>query len=111
MDRQMSSEELRELVLGILVRREAYGVEIAAALASRLPSRSEDADLPEGSVYPALRWLERHGLAVSHWVDLGQTAPRRRYYCLTAKGKRVSARHAVAGPNPQPFRSVTEVRS
>lgn len=48
MDRQMSSEELRELVLGILVRREAYGVEIAAALASRLPSRSEDADLPEG---------------------------------------------------------------
>ena len=55
----MSQEELRGLVLSILVRREAYGVEIAAALAVQLAPAAEGSDLPEGAVYPALRWLER----------------------------------------------------
>jgi PadR family transcriptional regulator, regulatory protein PadR len=41
-------------------------------------------DLPEGTVYPALRRLERDGLVDSEW-DAG-AARRRRVYRLTAEG-------------------------
>jgi PadR family transcriptional regulator PadR len=47
--------------------------------------------LPSGSVYPALRRLERDGLARSRWEeDARATAdqrPARRYYEITREGK------------------------
>jgi PadR family transcriptional regulator PadR len=107
----MSQVELRGLVLGILVRHEAYGVEIAAALAARPASSAEGSDLPEGAVYPALRWLERHGLALTHWVDVGAGAPRRRYYVLTPKGARVAAQQALRNPHSRLRPSLSAVRS
>jgi DNA-binding PadR family transcriptional regulator len=103
LDRQTSPVELRRLVLSVLVRKEAYGVEIAAALAAHLAA-VEEPEIPEGAVYPALRWLERHGLAVTHWVDVGEAAPRRRYYSLTPRGARAAARDELgkARPHPRP---------
>ena len=93
MDRQPSPEELRQLVLGVLVRREAYGVEIAAALEARLRA-SDGPELAEGSIYPVLRRLERDGLLIARWVEIGEGAPRRRYYTLTPAGERQAARTA-----------------
>lgn len=49
--------------------------------------------LGQGSVYPALRELEREGLIVSYQVDeqLAERAGRpRKYYKLTAKGSRMA---------------------
>ena len=47
--------------------------------------------LPSGTVYPALRRLERDGLVLSHWEDeaeaLKEQRPARRYYVLTRPGK------------------------
>jgi PadR family transcriptional regulator PadR len=106
---QISQSELRGLVLGILARREAYGVEIAAALAAQ--PAGEMPDIAEGAVYPALRWLERQGLAVTHWVEVGEGAPRRRYYRLTPRGARVAARDGLGKTRPQPHPSVSAVRS
>jgi PadR family transcriptional regulator PadR len=43
-------------------------------------------DLPTGTVYPALRRLERAGLVTSDWSTVGGRA--RRTYALTAAGRR-----------------------
>jgi DNA-binding PadR family transcriptional regulator len=75
------------LLLGLLETREMYGYELVA----ELRDRSEAViDLPEGTVYPALRRLERDGLIAGHWVETA-SAPRRRYYALTLAGE-----HALA---------------
>lgn len=44
--------------------------------------------LPSGTVYPALRRLERDRLIVSRWEELPASAqrPARKYYKLTAAG-------------------------
>lgn len=71
------------LLLGLLAEREMYGYELAA----ELRERSLDAiDLPEGTVYPALRRLERDGLVAGRWADAA-SGPRRRYYRLTTAGE------------------------
>ena len=72
------------LLLGLIGQREMYGYELVAEL-----RRQTDAvvDLPEGTVYPALRRLERQGLVAARWVDMPD-GPRRRYYALTRDGER-----------------------
>ena len=51
----------------------------------------EATGLPSGTVYPALRRLERDGLVGSSWEDeaeaLKEQRPARRYYTLTQAGK------------------------
>jgi PadR family transcriptional regulator PadR len=94
----ISPQELRALVLRMVARREMYGVEIAAALAAQLRAsdgaEAEAIELAEGSVYPALRRLERDGLLSARWVEIGDGVPRRRYYVLTPAGVRQAARTA-----------------
>lgn len=85
---QLSRGEFGLLILGLLDRREMYGYEIVA----ELRATSEGAiDLPEGTVYPALRRLERDGMIEGRWVDMGAGVPRRRYYRLTQAGERALA--------------------
>jgi DNA-binding PadR family transcriptional regulator len=51
--------------------------------------------LPSGTVYPALRRLERDGLLASRWerenVAEQELRPRRRYYRVSAAGERALA--------------------
>lgn len=75
------------LLLGLLADREMYGYELLAELRSR---SDEVIDLPEGTVYPALRRLERDGLIGGRWVDVAG-GPRRRYYAMTPNGQRALA--------------------
>jgi PadR family transcriptional regulator, regulatory protein PadR len=84
----LSRGEFGLLVLGLLGKREMYGYEIVAEL-----RRSSDGviDLPEGTVYPALRRLESDGFIAGHWVDAPGAAPRRRYYRLTQSGEKALA--------------------
>ncbi len=85
---QLSRGEFGLLILGLLGRREMYGSEIV----SELRGTSGGAiDLPEGTVYPALRRLERDGMIEGRWVDMGTGVPRRRYYRLTQAGERALA--------------------
>lgn len=50
----------------------------------------ETTGLPSGTVYPALRRLEREGLIQSRWeegsIAEGEQRPRRNYYEMTADG-------------------------
>ena len=75
------------LLLALIGQREMYGYELAAEL-----RRQTDAviDLPEGTIYPALRRLERQGLIEGRWEAVAD-APRRRYYHLTPDGERAVA--------------------
>lgn len=47
--------------------------------------------LPSGTIYPALRRLEKDAFILGNWESKrsrsGQDRPRRRYYRLTAEGK------------------------
>ena len=51
--------------------------------------------LPSGTVYPALRRLERDGMVLSNWEAeeeaLKEQRPARRYYELTRVGKEVES--------------------
>jgi DNA-binding PadR family transcriptional regulator len=85
---QLSRGEFGLLILGLLGRREMYGYEIVAELRR---STEGAIDLPEGTVYPALRRLERDGLIGGHWVEMVSGAPRRRYYRLTPQGEKALA--------------------
>ncbi len=51
--------------------------------------------LPSGTIYPALRRLEKESLILGSWEDkrnaFSQERPRRRYYRLTRPGKETLA--------------------
>ena len=82
-----SRGDLGLLLLGALSTREMYGYELVADLRRRT---DDVIDLPEGTVYPLLRRLERRGLVSGHWVET-DGGPRRRYYRLTQEGERALA--------------------
>ncbi len=75
------------LVLEALARGYRYGFDILDAT-----------NLPSGTVYPILRRFENEGLVTSEWEPQDVAArgqrPPRRYYLLTADGKRLLAETA-----------------
>lgn len=84
---ELEPRDMGLLLLGLLVQREMYGYEIVAELRSQTGAV---VDLPEGTVYPALRRLERQGLINGRWAEVAD-APRRRYYMLTRDGEQALA--------------------
>jgi PadR family transcriptional regulator PadR len=75
------------LILAVLEDGPRHGYAIIEALQSRSGGRL---DLPTGTVYPALRRLERAALVSGAWSTVG--GRERRTYSLTRAG-----RHALAG--------------
>ncbi|MGH7471577.1 MAG: PadR family transcriptional regulator [Longimicrobiales bacterium] len=68
------------LVAQSLASGHAYGFDLMRATG-----------LPSGTVYPLLRRLEAAGLVRSEWEDIDaerEGRPRRRYYALTAAGRK-----------------------
>jgi len=72
------------LLLALLAERAMYGYELVQELRDRTTAVI---DLPEGTVYPALRRLEREGWIAGRWEEM-PSGPRRRYYDITPKGRR-----------------------
>lgn len=85
-------------LLQALVSGDGYGLELIHRVSERTEGRIK---LHQGSVYPALRSLEREGLLESYEGET--TAERegrpRRYYRITAEGLRAAReeRKAVSG--------------
>lgn len=73
--------QVTALVLRAVAVGHRYGFDVMEACA-----------LPSGTVYPALRRLERAGLLLSGWEDAADAhakgRPRRRTYALTEPGRR-----------------------
>ena len=87
--RKLSSDLLRghteTIVLGILHRGDAYGFEIYNTILERT---GEQYELKETTLYSSYKRLEQEGAISSYWGDETQGA-RRRYYRLTAKGRKI----------------------
>jgi transcriptional regulator len=86
----MMSEALRghldALILSVLEKEPLHGYAVMEALQV---SSGGALDLPTGSLYPALRRLERAGLVESEWSTV--SGRRRRTYRLTPAGLRALA--------------------
>lgn len=84
------------LVLSVLLAEpetELYGLEVA-----------ERSGLPTGTLHPILARLEGLGWATSRWEEVDAAVvgrPRRRYYRLTATGRR-EAQRRLADARPVP---------
>src|SRR5262249_41679855 len=86
-DREFLTGTVGVLILGLLAEREMYAYEMLQE-AGRRSARAFQ--LKEGTVYPALRQMERAGLLKATWRE-GPTGRARKYYALTAKGRRQAA--------------------
>lgn len=75
------------LLLAVLADGSLHGYGVIQRLVTRSGGRF---DLPEGTVYPALRRLEQAGLLQSAWTRA--EGRRRREYRLTSAGRRALAR-------------------
>lgn len=72
------------ILLSILSRGESYGYEII----QRVRRASEGAlEWTDGMLYPVLHRLEKSGAVRARWGQSDQ-GRKRRYYAITAKGKR-----------------------
>jgi len=79
---QLRKGTLEYCVLALLQEEERYGFDLVKAL-----GEVEDMATPQGTVYPLLARLRRDGLVSSEWQE-SSAGPPRRYYRLTAKGRR-----------------------
>jgi PadR family transcriptional regulator, regulatory protein PadR len=75
------------LALSILARGDSYGYQIIQSI--RELSR-EKIEWTDGMLYPILHRLESRGLVSSYWKN-GPSGRRRKYYRLTASGRRALA--------------------
>lgn len=83
-DREFLNGAVGVLILGLLTERDMYGYEMLQE-AERRSART--LQLKEGTLYPALRQMERAGLLKAKWRE-SASGRARKYYGLTAKGRR-----------------------
>ena len=82
----MRAETLKGHLDGILLAVLEPGPRHGYAIMEALRTGSDgQVDLPTGTIYPALRRLERAGLLVGTWDEAG--GRRRRVYSLTPAGR------------------------
>ena len=67
-------------VLALLSHADSYAYEIASRL-------TRDIDMGEGTIYPLMRRMQSDGLVETYLVE-SQSGPPRKYYRLTAQGRR-----------------------
>ncbi|GAB3168665.1 helix-turn-helix transcriptional regulator [Myceligenerans halotolerans] len=79
---------LDSLILAVVESEPLHGYAIIEALSER---SGGELGLPTGTVYPALRRLERAGYLDSTWSTVG--GRRRRTYSLSRAGTKALARH------------------
>jgi PadR family transcriptional regulator PadR len=76
-------------LLAMLRDQPDYGYGLAQRLAA-----AGVADIPGGTLYPALLRLEQQGLAEPSWAPSG-SGPRRKYYAITPAGRDLLAAQAA----------------
>ncbi|WP_163970469.1 PadR family transcriptional regulator [Oceanobacillus halotolerans] len=81
MDKEMMKGSIDLVLLSLISQRDLYGYEITRIL----KHLSDDTyEMSEGTLYSALKRLERKGWIESYWYDT--EIGRRKYYRLTEKG-------------------------
>ncbi|HEX8630033.1 MAG TPA: PadR family transcriptional regulator [Catenuloplanes sp.] len=88
MNKALGRDEVRTLVLHVLMREANHGYAIARAVEH---DSGEALRLGEGTLYPVLRSLESDGFVVSEWQTL-DAGPARKVYRITAAGRAEGSR-------------------
>jgi PadR family transcriptional regulator PadR len=70
-------------VLGLLARDEHYGFDLVRRLGAL-----DGMVTGEGTLYPLLSRLQKDGRVASTWRDSDSGGPPRKYYAITANGRR-----------------------
>jgi len=88
----MTSKDLvaasaRPLLLALIARGEAYGYELILRVRDLSGGELE---WSEGMLYPVLHRLEREGLITGEWRVAADTGRKRKYYRLSADGKKAA---------------------
>ena len=83
-DREFLTGTVGVLILSLLTERAMYGYELLQEAERRSARQFQ---LKEGTIYPALHQMERAGFVTAEWRQ-GDTGRARKYYSLTAKGRR-----------------------
>lgn len=83
-DKTLLSGSTALLLLKLLEQQDMYGYQMIEELRRR---SDHTFDLKAGTLYPLLHTLEQKGF-VETWEDSGDTARPRKYYHLTAAGKK-----------------------
>ena len=86
-DREFLTGTVGVLILALLAERAMYGYEILREAERRSARQFQ---MKEGTLYPALHQMERSGLLRAEWRE-GESGRARKYYRLTAKGRRRAA--------------------
>ncbi len=84
MSKELVAASSRPMVLSILANGESYGYEILQRVVILSGGKLKWSD---GMLYPVLHRLEKEGLVRSRW-RIADSGRRRKYYRLTAAGKR-----------------------
>ncbi len=79
---QLRRGVLEYCVLALLADAELYGFDLVRRL-----SEVDGMVISEGTIYPLLSRLRRQGWVTTRWVE-SEAGPPRRYYGLTADGRR-----------------------
>jgi len=79
---------LDSLILAVVEKQPLHGYAIIEALSAR---SGGELDLPTGTIYPALRRLEKAGYLDSSWSEVG--GRKRRTYELSSAGRNALATH------------------
>jgi PadR family transcriptional regulator PadR len=90
MARDITRGDIPTLILAVLAEGPSHGY----AIARKVEAESANAlQLREGSLYPALRELERQGRVESAW-EVQESGPARKTYTITPEGRAELAKRA-----------------
>jgi PadR family transcriptional regulator PadR len=78
MNSQFKKGILELCVLGLILRRDAYGYELVEEISSKV-------DVAEGTIYPLLRRLTHEGYCLTYLQE-SPSGPPRKYYKITPAG-------------------------
>src|SRR5436309_13206932 len=88
LDRELKKGSAELLILSLLDARPRHGYELSKVVHTRSGGQLT---FPIGSLYPLLYRLEERGWIMGAWVEK-PAERRRRFYKVTAEGRRVLAR-------------------
>ncbi|WP_226537351.1 PadR family transcriptional regulator [Fictibacillus halophilus] len=85
MDRELLKGSIEILLLSLLAEADCYGYEITKKLRQL---SNETYNMNEGTLYPALKRLEKKECVTSYWSQMSD-GNRRKYYSITPVGHKL----------------------
>lgn len=82
MDKELLKGSIDILLLSLIAQKDCYGYEMAKALKD---NSEELYNMGEGTLYPALKRLEKKKWITSYWKEMNE-GKRRKYYTITTEG-------------------------